>query len=73
MKRSRTIHDDDGRVLATYIDASPEAVDFVLEQSEHDDGRSGWTWVTLPNGDVMLGVWPRGDTYMATETDREGE
>lgn len=27
------------------------------------DGRSNWLWFTLPNGDVIFGCLPEGDTY----------
>lgn len=27
------------------------------------DGRSPWTWVRFPNGDLMLATFPRGMTY----------
>lgn len=27
------------------------------------DGRSNWMWFTLPNGDVIFGCLPEGDTY----------
>lgn len=55
--------------------ASPESVALVLAapvDGDHDlDGRSDWVWLTLPNGDTILGVWPHGATYEATEADRE--
>lgn len=28
------------------------------------DGRSPWMFLRLPNGDLMIGVFPQGDTYM---------
>ncbi len=50
--------------------ASPASVLTVLAASDTDeDGRSEWLWVRLPNGDLVLGVYPQGDTYMATEHD----
>lgn len=57
--------------------ASPEAVDFVLAQpvgdwlEMPDDGRSPWMWIRLPSGDLILGVFPYGDTYFAVEEDAE--
>jgi hypothetical protein len=29
-----------------------------------NDGRSDFVWLRLPNGDLILGVWPQGDTYL---------
>ena len=50
--------------------ASPESVETVLAASEDDeDGRSEWLWVRLPNGDLILGVYPQGETYFETERD----
>lgn len=52
----------------TIKNASPEAVQHVLGVSEADlDGRSQWVWCRLPNGDLMLGVFPQGDTYLDHE------
>lgn len=51
--------------LATICDASPTEVSFVLAQSPtEDDGRSDWCWIRLPNGDLILGVFPQGETYL---------
>lgn len=45
-----------------------DAVNEVLSQSPDDpDGRSQWVWVRLPNGDLILGVLPQGDTYFNVE------
>lgn len=53
-----------GHHLASVLPATKEQVDFVLSQSEDDeDGRSNWVWVRLANGDLILGVYPQGDTY----------
>jgi hypothetical protein len=51
-------------VIAWVSDASESAVDFVLDQPIDDDGRSEWVWLRLANGDLMLGVFPRGGTYL---------
>lgn len=61
-------HVSEGRV---YIHpASQESVNLVLSQSEDDaDGRSQFCWVRLPNGDLVLGVFPQGETYFAVEQD----
>jgi hypothetical protein len=53
--------------------ASEESVNTVLNADENsDDGRSEWLWIRLPNGDLILGVVPQGDTYFATELDHSG-
>lgn len=31
------------------------------------DGKSNWYWFRLPNGDLALGAFPQGDTYLETE------
>lgn len=63
--------DEDGeRVIATIKPADPEIVQQVLAADESDDdGRSQWVWVRLPNGDLILGVYPQGDTYFECEGD----
>jgi hypothetical protein len=58
----------DGDTIAIVHPARQEDVDHVLAQStEGGDGRSPWVWVRLCNGDLVLGVFPQGDTYMAME------
>ena len=27
-----------------------------------DNGKSDWLWITLPNGDLIFGCFPQGDT-----------
>jgi len=50
--------------------ASEEAVKTVLAQSADGmDGRSNWIWIRLENGDLILGCYPQGETYMAVEED----
>lgn len=67
--------DDNGtpieaELLATIMPAPRESVDLVLSQSEDElDGRSNWVWVRLQDGTLILGVFPQGDTYFATEKD----
>lgn len=61
-------------IVGWYTDASPEAVNYVLAQDQDDDGRSSWTWIRLGNGDLVLAVFPRGDTYhYVSEGDAEME
>lgn len=51
--------------------APAKAVKLVLaapvESKTQHDGRSQWLWIRLPDGDLILGVYPQGDTYFATE------
>lgn len=68
---SEAVHEGYGISL---MPALPESVQTVLAASEDDeDGRSEWLWVRLPNGDLILGVYPQGDTYFATEHDHSRE
>ncbi len=67
-----TCFDDTGKIpfLVRSAPASPELVALVLNASEDSgDGRSEWRWFRLPNGDLILGVYPQGDTYFATESE----
>lgn len=60
----------DGGTSALVHPASPESVELVLNSDdESGDGRSPWIWLRLPNGDLILGVFPQGDTYFAVEND----
>jgi hypothetical protein len=74
--RTVEMSDDDmaayeGRPVAWSIKpASAESVVTVLDASPDDeDGRSNWVWLHLPNGDLVLALFPQGDTYMLTEPD----
>jgi hypothetical protein len=58
-----------GNYLGCLFPANAEAVAKVLNAPENDDGRSGWTWLRLGNGDLMLGIFPCGDTYCEVELD----
>ena len=73
LKAHYTFDDDDPeRVIATLHPASAEAVALVAAASEDtEDGRSQFMWLRLPNGDLMLGVFPQGDTYLACEADAQ--
>ena len=48
--------------------ASPEDVALVLAAGEHGEGRSPFYWFWV-GSDLVLGVYPKGDTYWATEMD----
>ena len=69
MSDVHTIRDDERKAdLAWTWSAPQEAVDMVMAaEPGADDGRSGWQWLRLANGDLMLGVFPRGETYFAVE------
>ena len=72
MTRSFSAHDilDGDRLLASVEPATCAEVDAVLNaEPDGDHGRSGWMWLRLPNGDLMLGCFPQGDTYeVVTQT-----
>ncbi len=59
--------DDPVQDLGYMYPAQREDVDYVLNQDIEDDGRSDWTWVRLQDGTLILGIFPRGDTYFAIE------
>lgn len=62
--------DETGQVLAWVHPASRSVAAKVWAATELDqDGRSEPVWLRLPNGDLLLGVFPRGDTYFAVERD----
>lgn len=52
--------------------ASKKSIKKVLCADENSvDGRSNWVWVRLANGDLILGVFPQGETYFAVEKDAQ--
>lgn len=58
------------RVIARVHPASPESVELVMQAPEDGfDGRSNWVWLRLSNGDLFLGVFPQGDTYLSVDED----
>ncbi|UTC28635.1 hypothetical protein MARCHEWKA_01220 [Brevundimonas phage vB_BpoS-Marchewka] len=67
-------HDADGNtldmVVAWAVPADAAVARYVLAQAVGDDGRSGLTWFRLNNGDLILGVYPRGATYEQTEANQ---
>ena len=72
--KTHTTYDDDEptRPLAFIHPASTEIVTKVLNANElSSDGRSQWMWLRLPNGDLILGVFPMGNTYEMCEQDAE--
>lgn len=62
-------HDPEDGVGGFRVQTAPqEAVDYVLKADpETLDGRSQWVWIRLSNGDLILGLFPQGDTYLSTE------
>lgn len=36
----------------------------LLDLPVGDDTRSSWNWLRLANGDLMIGIFPCGDTYL---------
>ena len=58
----KTGGDTDIEILHSY-DASIKDVEFLLNQPITDNGRSKWKWLRLPTGELILGVYPLGDTY----------
>lgn len=65
-----TPDDNPEHVIATLTPASEAAVNHVLAADpDSPDGRSGWMWVRLVNGDLILGIFPQGDTYFDLESE----
>lgn len=65
-----TVIDDDKLGFARQR-ATKAGVDCVLNSPVHLlDGRSEWFFIRLPNGDLVLATYPRGDTYFETELHR---
>lgn len=68
--KAHELIDDEGRFLGVVVPAASSAVSAVLHAKVGDpDGCSEWVWVRLANGDLILGMFPQGDTYMNTELD----
>lgn len=64
--------EDPSRIIASIHPASAASIALVAKASENSlDGRSQWVWVRLPNGDLILGVYPQGDTYLRCEEDAQ--
>ena len=64
--------EEDGLFIASVHPAAQAARLRVLNADEFsDDGRSNWVWVRLRNGDLILGVFPQGETYEAVEYDSQ--
>lgn len=58
--------------MYTVHPASMESVSKVMNSEVGgDNGRSEWVWIRIPNGDLILGVFPRGDTYFDCEEDAD--
>lgn len=57
-----------GQVFGAGLDAVR-----LVHNAPHDDedGRSEFVWVLLQSGDWILGCFPQGDTFMATEAMRD--
>lgn len=51
-------------IIATVTPATDAEIEMVLEAPVWgDDGRSPFQWITLQNGDMILGVFPHGETF----------
>ena len=73
MQAHVTLDDDEPeRTIAWVHPASMSAAVKVLNADPHSpEGRSQLMWLRLPNGDLMLGVFPQGDTYLDCEADAQ--
>lgn len=51
--------------------AHPDDVEIMLNADvDTGDGRSEWAWFRLPEGTLIFGCFPQGDTYFETEIRR---
>lgn len=54
----------EGGHYVTVKPASDRQIDVVMKAPVTSmDGRSNWLLFTLPNGDLIFGCYPEGDTY----------
>jgi hypothetical protein len=61
---STIVNKKEDLIIATLIEASDEEAEKLLANDDDNyDGRSPFYWIRLANGDLMLGVFPCGDTY----------
>jgi hypothetical protein len=64
----RDVADGNIKSIALIHPADAADVAKVLAADEDsEDGRSNWCWIRLLNGDLILGVFPQGDTYLDME------
>lgn len=63
--------DEEGRHIAHVTPATADEVFNVLfAPIDGSDGRSAPVWVRLANGDLLLGVFPEGETYISVSETR---
>lgn len=55
---------DLGMHIAYVVPAKEDDVQAVLLAPMHANGRGEFKWITLANGDVLLGVYPQGDLFL---------
>ena len=51
------------------LSASAESVALMLNAPVGDEGRTEWSWLWMPNGDLLFGCYPCGDTFFFAEPD----
>lgn len=51
-------------IIGSHGPASPESVDLILNAEVNDDGRSEWRWFRFPDGTLIFGCFPHGETFM---------
>ncbi len=56
-----------GAKLACITPAAAVDVDYVLNAPTNNpfEGRSDWVWIRFADGTLALGLFPRGETYLA--------
>lgn len=68
-KREELTYTVDGKTFTEmHVDTFPEEVfRTILDEPEGDETRSPVLQFRLPNGDLILGFFPRSDTYFSHE------
>lgn len=57
-------NEDRTRQIAYVTPADDKDADWLLSRPRDDDGRSNFVWIRFGNGDLVLAVYPQGDTYL---------
>ena len=61
--------EEDRTIIRTKRASGNSLMRITMAEAGDMDGRSHWMWFRLPNGDLIFGCFPHGDTYFATEDD----
>lgn len=62
-----------GSLDAKVFPATRAGVEMVQEASISANGRSAWRWIELPNGELVLGAFPRGELLEAAKDQADSD